>query len=75
MFEEELQAADIAVAWFTPLGWKPGRIGQCRSCRAPVQWCTTPSGKPAPVDVDGTSHFATCPQAVTAYHDSTAVTA
>lgn len=56
----------------TPLGWvipngytaeitdPPAR---CRSCRAEILWTTTPANKRAPLNRDGTSHFATCPQA------------
>jgi len=42
-----------------------GGIGQekCRSCRALVTWVKTEKGKWMPVDPDGTSHFATCPNA------------
>lgn len=36
---------------------------RCRSCGAPVRWTVTAKGKRMPVDPDGTSHFATCPQA------------
>lgn len=35
----------------------------CRGCGAPVYWITTAAGKAMPVDLDGVSHFATCPQA------------
>jgi hypothetical protein len=35
----------------------------CRSCRASIFWVRMPSGKNAPVDRDGTNHFATCPTA------------
>jgi hypothetical protein len=53
--------------WVIPIGWTradgTGRDAACRSCRAEVLWCTTPSGKRAPINRDGTSHFATCPQA------------
>lgn len=35
----------------------------CRSCGAPVYWVTTRRGKKMPVNADGTSHFASCPQA------------
>lgn len=43
---------------------------ECRSCGAPVLWCTTAKGKKMPVDVPEndeptTSHFATCPDAGT----------
>lgn len=35
----------------------------CRSCGAPITWVKTESGKWMPLDPDGTSHFATCPDA------------
>lgn len=42
----------------------PGtRASACRSCAAPVLWVDTYGGKRAPLNADGTSHFATCPQA------------
>jgi hypothetical protein len=42
----------------------PGAIRtSCRSCGAAIAWVTTERGKKAPVDADGVSHFATCPQA------------
>lgn len=40
-----------------------GEPGECRSCHAPVLWRLTAKGKRAPFDQDGTSHFATCPDA------------
>jgi hypothetical protein len=47
--------------WVIPLGWRFDNFGRCRSCRAEIAWCLTSAGKRAPVDQDGTSHFATCP--------------
>lgn len=35
----------------------------CQSCKATVFWCRTPKGKRMPLDADGVSHFATCPNA------------
>lgn len=37
--------------------------GKCRSCLAPVHWRMTDAGKSSPHNLDGTSHFATCPHA------------
>jgi hypothetical protein len=34
-----------------------------RSCGARIAWLRTTSGRLAPVNADGISHFATCPQA------------
>lgn len=37
---------------------------RCRSCKASILWVeTVKRGRPAPINRDGTSHFATCPQA------------
>ena len=49
--------------WTIPLGWRDSNRGHCRSCGAEVLWCITPAGKKAPINRDGTSHFADCPQA------------
>ena len=40
-----------------------GDKGRCRGCGAEIWWVKTKRGKPAPYDVDGLSHFATCPEA------------
>lgn len=60
------------------LGWTPQATGRaalrfaipegtrpssCRSCDARIFWIKTSSGKSMPVDQDGASHFATCPNA------------
>lgn len=37
-------------------------MAACRACNAPIRFVTTARGKLAPVDADGTSHFATCPE-------------
>lgn len=37
--------------------------GRCRSCGAAIEWRITAKGRRAPYDLDGTSHFATCPEA------------
>lgn len=39
-------------------------ITECRSCGESIQWIRTKRGKNMPVDYpEGTSHFATCPDA------------
>ena len=39
-------------------------VRTCRSCGARIAWLKTiKTGSLAPVDQDGTSHFATCPDA------------
>lgn len=48
-----------------PFGWTAKNVGSCRSCGASIMWTLTPSKRPAPIDPDGRSHFATCPQADT----------
>lgn len=35
----------------------------CASCGAPMFWLKTKTGRSMPVNPDGTSHFASCPQA------------
>ena len=50
----------------TPLpdGWLEKNGGECRACHAAVRWARhEKSGKLAPFDLDGVSHFATCPSA------------
>lgn len=37
----------------------------CRSCGATVEWAKTANGKSTPMDLDGTPHWARCPQAAT----------
>jgi len=39
-------------------------VGRCRSCGAVILWVVTLWGKRSPQNPDGTSHFATCPDAV-----------
>jgi hypothetical protein len=39
------------------------RVGTCRGCGAEMGWVVTKAGKSAPIDKDGTNHFATCPVA------------
>lgn len=52
-----------------PFGWKvpPGytfdNLARCSSCAAEIAWCLTPKGNRAPLNPDGVSHFATCPNA------------
>jgi hypothetical protein len=49
--------------WAVPLGWQSSNEAHCRSCGAEILWCITPAGKKAPINRDGTSHFANCPDA------------
>lgn len=37
--------------------------GQCKSCNAPISWGKTDGGKNHPYNLNGTSHFETCPNA------------
>lgn len=43
-----------------PEGTEPTR---CKGCKSLIYFITTENKKLMPVDPDGTSHFATCPQA------------
>lgn len=48
-----------------PEGYTFDSVGTCRapSCRATILWCITRAGKRAPLNPDGISHYATCPEA------------
>jgi hypothetical protein len=39
------------------------RVTFCRSCHASIVYRTAPWGRPHPVNLDGGSHFGTCPKA------------
>ncbi|MFB2894028.1 hypothetical protein ACE1CI_14050 [Aerosakkonemataceae cyanobacterium BLCC-F50] len=34
----------------------------CKACGQPIRWVKTQSGKFTPIDPDGVSHWATCPE-------------
>jgi len=55
-----------------PDGYLFTNAGVCRSCSAPINWTITKDDKRAPLDPDGTSHFATCPSAATHRKDGKA---
>lgn len=40
-----------------------GDRGVCRSCGAAIFWVRSRGGKPMPLNRDGSSHFADCPNA------------
>jgi hypothetical protein len=46
-----------------PEGYTFQRRGRCASCAALISWLKTPIGRTGPWNVDGTSHFASCPEA------------
>ena len=46
-----------------PAGYTFDNISKCSSCAAPIMWCLTRKGNRAPLNPDGISHFATCPNA------------
>lgn len=52
-----------SAGWTVPEGWRFENLGACRTCGTPVAWCWTKAGNRAPVEKDGTPHFARCPQA------------
>jgi hypothetical protein len=62
-----LAAALEPAPWVIPPWAEPPPIMEkaaaCRSCGAEVLWVLTKHGKRAPINRDGTSHFANCPQA------------
>lgn len=59
-----LGAADRPGAeWTVPEGYTLTNLAACRGCGATIGWCLTPRGAKAPIDPDGRSHFATCPEA------------
>jgi hypothetical protein len=49
--------------WLRPPEWEIVSVSRCRGCRQLIAWARTPAGRTAPLDRDGTSHFATCPDA------------
>jgi hypothetical protein len=51
------------VGWHRPGGWSIVSIGRCRGCGQAIAWARTFADRSAPLDRDGTNHFATCPQA------------
>lgn len=55
--------AEAPAGWVTPAGYTFDNASTCSTCRAPIQWTITAKGNRAPLDPDGKSHFATCPQA------------
>jgi hypothetical protein len=40
-----------------------GEEGNCRSCGAPIWWIKHRNGRTGIYNIDGTSHFSTCPDA------------
>jgi hypothetical protein len=60
----EAQQGDPASTWAVLPPWIVTGLGRCRGCHAEVAWAQHEhTGGRAPFDRDGTSHFATCPQA------------
>jgi hypothetical protein len=49
--------------WAHPEGWVIINLARCQGCGQPIAWARTPAGRSAPLDRDGVSHFATCPEA------------
>lgn len=40
-----------------------GTKSYCKSCGAEINWVKTESGKFTPINLDGLTHWATCPDA------------
>ena len=40
-----------------------GDPGQCSGCNVPIYWVRYKGGRVGPHNLDGVSHFATCPKA------------
>lgn len=38
-------------------------LSKCRSCKADIYWGLTDNNKNVPLNLDGTSHYTTCPDA------------
>jgi hypothetical protein len=38
---------------------------KCKSCGALIEWIVTEKGKRSPINLDGVSHWSTCPDAKT----------
>ena len=51
--------------WSRPASSTSTNVGRCRGCGASILWTRTAAGRHAPLDRDGGSHFATCPDAAT----------
>ena len=49
--------------WWRPATFEIVSVAKCRGCGGAIAWALTPSGRSAPLDRDGGSHFATCPDA------------
>jgi len=53
----------VFLGWARPDGWTIIALAVCRGCSRGISWARTPSGRTAPLDRDGGSHFATCEDA------------
>lgn len=60
---ESQTAAEAWAGWIIRVGLTPINTGRCRGCDALVLWCLTVNDRRTPIDRDGLSHFATCPEA------------
>lgn len=59
-YEAELKKAERRIA---ALLSHVGNVGLCRGCHVEVVWVRHTNGKLAIYDLNGESHFATCPMA------------
>jgi hypothetical protein len=58
-----LVADERYAGWHRPAEWEIAAIARCRGCGRVIAWARTTTGRSAPLDRDGRSHFITCPQA------------
>jgi hypothetical protein len=49
--------------WVIPEGYVYDGLADCRGCGQKMAWTMTPAKRRAPLNPDGTSHFANCPEA------------
>lgn len=49
--------------WTLPDGYTFDNLAECSTCQAPIAWAWTPKGNRIPMNADGVTHFATCPNA------------
>lgn len=58
-----MTAAASPPGFTIPDGYTFLSASRCRACEERIAWCRTKADRTAPLNADGTSHFATCPDA------------